>query len=129
MAKVLIIDDNEQLLRMHQKIIKFKGHEVIISTDGKKGLEKAVNEKPSIILLDIMMPEINGLEVLEKLKENQDTKNIPVIMLSNLSDEQHAQEAVTKGASKYIIKGDSDPNHIAQVIDETLGLKSSENKQ
>jgi CheY-like chemotaxis protein len=128
MAKVLIIDDNQQLLRMHQKILQFSGHEVHTATDGKGGFEKAKSEKPSIILLDIMMPEMDGLEVLEKLKEDQSTKNIPVLILSNLSDEEHAQESVKKGAEKYFIKGDSDPSQIADEIKAILGEKTESKK-
>ena len=128
MAKILIVDDNLQLLKMHQKILSFAGYEVEVAKDGKEGLEKVKSGKPSVILLDIMMPEMDGLEVLEILKSDQETKTIPVIMLSNLSDEVHAQEAVKKGAVKYFIKGDSDPSQIAEVIKEILGEKMESKK-
>jgi CheY-like chemotaxis protein len=121
MAKVLIIEDNQQIVRMQEKVLIFEGYEVEAAYNGSEGLEKAKTTSPSIILLDIMMPKMNGIEVLEKLKSDEATKNIPVIMMSNLSEESKAQEAMKKGAVKFIYKGESDPSEIANAIKEVLG--------
>ena len=83
--KVLIIEDEDLIARMYEKTLTFDGFEVEVAIGGKDGLEKAVNFKPDLILLDIMMPEPDGMEVLETLKRKPDTSGIPVVMLTNLS--------------------------------------------
>ena len=121
MAKILIIEDDLRLAQMYQKILAFAGNEVAVAADGEEGLEKVKTEKPSLILLDVMLPKLNGLDVLEKLKADPETKNIPVIMLSNLGDMQNAEKAMELGAIKYIQKGDTDPQQVTDLIQEILG--------
>ena len=120
MAKVLIVEDDPLMSRMYQKIFTFEGYEVEMAGDGEQGLEKAKTVKPTLILLDIMMPKMNGLEVLEKLKANDDTKAIPVVMLTNLAGQQDAETALTKGAVKYIIKSEYEPKQVANMVKEIL---------
>ncbi len=104
-TKVLITEDDPLMSRMYQKIFTFEGYEVIMAGNGEEGLEKAKLEKPTIILLDVMMPKMNGLQMLEKLKLDPDTKKIPVIMLTNLAGEKDAENAMSKGAVKYRLNG------------------------
>jgi CheY-like chemotaxis protein len=77
-------------------------------------------EKPSLVLLDIMMPKMNGLETLDKLKANPDTQHIPVVMLTNLAGQQDAEEALLKGAIKYIIKSEYEPKQVVDMVKEVL---------
>ena len=120
MAKILIVEDDPLMLRMYQKIFTFEKHEVEIAVDGEEGLAKAQSFMPTIILLDIMMPKMNGLQVLEQLKVNQVTKSIPVIMLTNLAGQQDAETALSKGAVKYIIKSEYEPKQIADMVEEVI---------
>lgn len=120
MAKILIVEDDSLMSRMYQKIFTFEGYEVEIATNGQEGFEKARLTKPTIILLDVMMPVLNGLQTLEKLKLDPETKTIPVIMLTNLAGQQDAETAMTKGAVKYIIKSEHEPKEVANMVKEIL---------
>lgn len=120
MAKVLITEDDPLMSRMYQKIFTFEGYEVVMAGNGEEGLEKAKLEKPTIILLDVMMPKMNGLQMLEKLKLDPATKSIPVIMLTNLAGEKDAENAMTKGAVKYIVKSEYEPKAVVDMVKEIL---------
>ena len=120
MAKVLIVEDDPLISRMYHKIFSFEKYEVEIAADGKEGLDKARQVKPTIILLDVMMPKLNGLEVLEKLKADEATKNIPVIILTNLSGQLDAETALAKGAVKYIIKSEHTPKEVVNMVKEII---------
>jgi len=122
MAKILITEDDPLMLRMYQKIFTLEKYEVEIATNGEEALEKvrAAAEKPALILLDIMMPKMNGLEALDKLKANPDFQKIPVVMLTNLAGQQDAEEALLKGAVKYIIKSEYEPKQVVDMVKEVL---------
>jgi len=120
MAKVLIVEDDPLMSRMYQKIFTFEGYEVNMAGDGQEGLDKARSDKPTIILMDIMMPKMNGLEALEKLKADPETKTIPVIMLTNLAGQQDAENALSKGAIKYIVKSEYEPKQVTNMVKEIL---------
>jgi OmpR family response regulator RpaB len=119
-TKVLIIEDDQLIQRMYGKIFTFEGYEVITASDGEEGLEKARTTTPTIILLDVMMPKLNGMQVLEKLKMDPATKTIPVVMLSNLAGDNDIETALAKGAVKYIIKSEHDPKEIADMIEQIV---------
>jgi OmpR family response regulator RpaB len=119
-TKVLIIEDDQLIQRMYGKIFTFEGYEVITASDGEEGLEKARTTSPTIILLDVMMPKLNGMQVLEKLKMDPATKTIPVVMLSNLAGDNDIETALAKGAVKYIIKSEHDPKEIADMIEQIV---------
>ena|ERR1039457_428828 len=118
--KILIIEDDSLMSRMYQKIFTFQKYEVEVAADGEEGLAKVASMHPTIILLDVMMPKMNGLQVLEKLKANPETKSVPVVMLTNLAGQRDAEEALSKGAIKYIIKSDYDPKEIADMVKEII---------
>ncbi len=124
MAKVLLIEDDPLMLRMYQKIFTFEKYEVEVAHDGEEGFEKAKITKPTIILCDIMMPKMNGLQVLEKLKLDPDTKAIPVVMLTNLSSDKDAENAMMKGAVKYIIKSQYEPKQITDMVKEIIAAST-----
>jgi len=122
MAQLLIIEDDELILRMYQKIFVFEGFDVSVANNGQDGLDKirAAKPKPALVMLDIMMPKMNGLEVLDKLKADPDTKTIPVVMLTNLAGQQDAESALAKGAVRYIIKSEHDPKEVTEIVKEIL---------
>lgn len=123
MPKILIVEDDPLISRMYQKMFTFEKFEVATAKNGQEGVEKATQQKPDAILLDVMMPELNGLEVLEKLKSQPETKNIPVIMLTNMSDAGDAEAFLEKGAVKYIVKSDYTPKQVADMVAEVLSPK------
>lgn len=111
--KILIIEDDPLLVKMYSTKFESEGFEVISAHDGETGLKMATETIPSLIILDIMMPKLSGLDLLKKLKANPKGKNIPVIILSNLSKEEDAKNALSLGAKEYLIKASLTP---AQVV-------------
>jgi two-component system, OmpR family, alkaline phosphatase synthesis response regulator PhoP len=103
-ARVLVVDDESDIVSTVQYRLEFCEFEVITATNGKEGLEKAANEKPDLILLDISMPVMNGHEMLEHLKNRPDLKDIPVIVLSAYSDAKDITKAADLGIVDYITK-------------------------
>jgi len=120
MAKILIIEDDPLMRRLYQKIFTFEKYEVESAEDGEEGLEKARKVKPTLILLDVMMPKMNGLQVLEKLKADPDLKKIPVVMLTNLAGQKDAETALAKGAVKYIVKSEYEPKQVSDMVKGVL---------
>ncbi len=120
MTQILIVEDDVLIGRLYQKIFTVEGYQVEVAVDGQQGLDMVRTFKPTLILLDIMMPKLNGLQVLEKLKVDPETKNIPVVMLTNLSSQQDAEAALLKGAVKYIIKSEQTPKQVFEVIKQLL---------
>jgi two-component system, OmpR family, response regulator ArlR len=120
MAKLLIIEDDPLMSRMYQKIFTFEGYEVDIANNGEEGLVKIKSNRPTLVLLDIMMPKMNGLEVLDRIKADSDVKSIPVVMLTNLAGIQDAETAMAKGAVKYIVKSEHEPKDIVNMVKEIL---------
>jgi CheY-like chemotaxis protein len=104
MGKILIIEDDPLVARMYQKVMGFEGMEVEVAENGLDGLKKAKEIKPVLILCDVMMPKLNGIEVLEHLKADKELKDIPVIMLTNLSGTQDAQAALSRGGGGLFSK-------------------------
>lgn len=122
MVKILIIEDDPVLSQMYKQILDLdKLYQTYISPDGIDGLEKASSLLPHLILLDIMLPKMNGLDVLEKLKTNPLTKSIPVIVLTNLEkNEEEKEKVISRGAAKYITKSDYDPKQLTVLVKEIL---------
>lgn len=102
--KILAIDDESDVLLVIEVSLKSAGYQVMTAGNGAEGLAIAKREKPDVILLDIMMPGMDGFEVLEKLHEDENTVNIPIIMLTALSDKTKIMEALNKGIDFYITK-------------------------
>jgi len=125
MAKVLIIEDEPLVARMFEKSIGASGHEVSTALNGKEGLKKMKEVMPDIVLLDIMMPEMNGMQVLEEMGKDPEIKNIPVVMLTNLSGKHDAELAISKGAVEYWVKKDAKPGDLAGKISELLQGKKT----
>lgn len=126
MTKVLIIEDEPLVVRMYEKSLRFEKFDVISALNGVEGLEKIRSEKPDIVLLDIMMPQMNGMQVLEEMGKDPALKDIPVIMLTNLSGDHDAELALSKGALQYWIKKDAKPQELGTRITEALNKTSKE---
>lgn len=112
MARILVADDELYILKMLDFRLKRLGHEIIDAVDGGQALEIATREKPDLVLLDIMMPVMDGFQVLRKLKSQEETKNIPVIMLTAKSQEKDIVTGLEAGAADYVTK----PFNFAELI-------------
>jgi DNA-binding response OmpR family regulator len=102
--KILVIDDKEELLMLVEIIFLDTGYEIISTTDSNMAFEYVVKEKPDIVILDIMMPKMNGWDVLKQIKGNQATKNIPVLILSVKADREDAEKSKELGADAIMRK-------------------------
>ena len=104
MKKILVIDDLPENVFLLQDRLESEGYEVITAYEGKSGLNKAISEQPDLILLDIMMPDITGLEVCQKLVNNDETSHIPIILVTAKTDAEDIKEGLEAGAFDYIKK-------------------------
>lgn len=104
MSLILAIDDDENLLKVVEKQLNKSDYKVVLASSGKKGLELAKTGNPDLILLDLMMPEMDGFAVLKELQKDDVTKNIPVIMLTSKSDKEDVVSAMRMGVSDYVVK-------------------------
>lgn len=116
MAKILIVDDDEALTTVFSTALKADGYEVVTAVDGKSGLEKAKTEKPTLILLDQVLPDIQGNEVLQTLKQEAETKDIPVAILSNFGQDELIKSAINAGAADYILKYQIEPQDLVNKV-------------
>ena len=120
MARILLVDDDTVLTRLYKNAFEHAGYEVDCAIDGKEALEKVKQEKPSLILSDTMMPHLDGIEMCKKLKSKKATKDIPVVIMSNLANEEDVEAALAAGAVKHINKRDSGPKEVVAQINEVL---------
>jgi CheY-like chemotaxis protein len=121
MKKVLIAEDEISLLEMFSSIVENSGnYKVTQAMDGEDAIKKIMENLPDIILLDIMMPKKDGIDVLIDLKRNSKTKNIPVIILSNISDKIQIEKALDLGACDYIVKTKIHLKDISNIINKYL---------
>jgi two-component system alkaline phosphatase synthesis response regulator PhoP len=103
-TRILIVEDEEILLTALSEELKQEGFQVLAAKDGVEGVEKALSEKPDLILLDLVMPRLDGIGALKQMKENADIKDIPVVILTNLSDYDKISDALSLGAMDYLVK-------------------------
>lgn len=120
--KVLLIDDDEDLVNIFSAALNKESFQTIFDLTGEEGLTKAKTEKPDIILLDQVLPDMSGNDVLKALKSDEETKNIPVILLSNFSQEELVKGAIDQGAVDYLFKYQVEPKDVVRKIKEALKL-------
>ena len=126
MKKILSIEDEHQLQNLLIKSFEREGYTFLQAYDGERGLQVARESHPDCILLDLILPKRGGFSVLEELKKDEKTKNIPVIILTNLDKSEDVERALRLGALMYLLKTDYDPTGIIQKVKkvlETHGLK------
>jgi len=122
--RILICEDEPDMRGLLQSMIESADYEVITAEDGQKGLDLAIKERPDMILLDLVMPKLSGFEVLEKLRYDPVTQEIPVIILSNLGQEKEVNKGKALGAVDYLIKADVHLTEILDKIGKHIDVKS-----
>lgn len=120
MNKILIVEDEESLLEALETKLKIAGFSTLRAKDGEQGLEVAKEESPDIILLDIIMPKMDGLTMLKHLRKDEKTKEIPVIILTNLVEGEKIEEAMANGTTDYLIKSNWKIEDVVKKIKERL---------
>jgi two-component system, cell cycle response regulator DivK len=102
--KILVVEDNEALRDVLARILKRMGYVPVLASHGKEGLEKAIAEKPNLIIMDIIMPVMDGWETARALRTNPDTKNIPILATTALSRPHELKACLDAGCNGYIVK-------------------------
>ena len=118
--RVLVVDDEPALLDIYTTKLKMENYDVLTAGDGLSGLELALHESPDIMLLDVLMPGKDGFDVLRDLRSAPQTKDLPVIILSNLGQEYEVRRGLSLGANRFLTKADLTPARVAQAVKETL---------
>lgn len=115
--KILVVEDDNFIRDVYQDLIKEAGYDVTVAVDGEDGLTKAREGGYDLILLDVMMPKMNGLKVLEELKANPPkTANGSIVLLTNLAQDPIINDALKNGAKAYLIKSDLNPDQLLEKI-------------
>lgn len=120
--KILVVDDSKVAAMTQQLILRsLKGCEVITAEDGIKGVEKAAAEQPDLILMDVVMPRMNGFEACRLIRNHEATESIPIIMVTTRSESAHVEEGFASGCDDYIFK----PIDAAQLLEKIEKLAES----
>lgn len=118
--KILLIEDEEMLSEMYKVKFEAEGFRFLRARDGEQGLEVAKKEKPDIILLDIIMPKVDGFAVLKMLKQDPDTKKVKIILLTNLGQEEDIKKGKSMGADDYLVKANFTPAEVVDKVRQVL---------
>jgi len=121
MKTILFIEDESALQKTFGEILTQEGYEMISALDGETGLALAKEKKPNLILLDLILPRVNGFDVLKQLKEDEGTKGIPVIVLTNLEGIGDVDKVIELGATTYLVKAQYSLEEVVEKIKKTLG--------
>lgn len=119
MSKILIVDDSPSQLHRLRKIVEQAGHQAVVAESGERALEIAHDENPAVILMDIVMPGMNGYQAKRRLGRNESTRNIPVIFVSTKDGEADRAWGMRQGATEYVTKP-VDPNSLLSAISEAM---------
>jgi DNA-binding response OmpR family regulator len=115
-TKILLIEDEEMLANMYEVKFKNEGFDIVKALDGAEGLEKAKTIKPDFILLDIIMPKMDGFSVLKALKEDDVTKDVPVMLLTNLGQDEDIERGKVLGSVGYLVKANITPSEVVDAV-------------
>jgi DNA-binding response OmpR family regulator len=119
-GKILIVEDDRYISKMYQLKLSLEGYDVQVAENGKDGVDKVKEFMPNIVLLDILMPELDGFEVLKIIKDDESTKDIPVLIMSNLGQEDHVEKGMQLGAIGYIVKSQYTPSKVVEKIKSVI---------
>ena len=117
--KILVVDDEPTIVRLMEFILARQGHEMIVAVNGEEALEKIKSQRPDLVLLDIMMPRIDGYEVAQRLRADPATVSLPIIMLSAKAQDEDIRRGVEVGVDEYVTKPFT-PDHLVQVVAKYL---------
>ncbi|MEK7090399.1 MAG: response regulator [Patescibacteria group bacterium] len=126
--KILLIEDDSTLAGALSQGLKDAGFDVITAMDGESGFNAAVEQKPALIVLDEILPKLEGLEVHKRLQAEESIRNIPVIMLTNVEDPRKVSQALEQGLKDYFIKADWSMADIVKKIKEKLAVSDKDQK-
>jgi len=117
---ILLVEDDEFLAELYATKLNLEDFEVALATDGEKGLKIIKEKKPDLVLLDIILPKMDGFEILKIMKADKKLKTIPVILLTNLSQKDEVKRGLALGADDYLIKAHFMPSEVVKKIKQTI---------
>lgn len=123
MKKVIIVEDDPFVRKFYERLFKDRDYEVLLAENGEIGIQLINENKPTLILLDIMMTPMSGLQVLEVLKNQNETKFIPIVMLTNIDDHATIKEAQRLGADGFMVKAKYEPDELRSQIENMIAEK------
>lgn len=118
--KILLIEDDLFLSDIYKTKFEQVGYIIQVAENGAEGVKKARASQPDLILLDIVLPKMNGIEVLDQLKSAEGTKSIPVVFLTNLGSDEDIKEGLKKGAAGYLVKSQFTPSEVVAEVEKIL---------
>jgi CheY-like chemotaxis protein len=121
MSSILVIEDDEAVRILYKRLFALEHYDIHVAADGTEGLRLAREVKPNLILLDILMPDMDGVDVLQKLKSDPETKNCIVLMMTNIGEESIIAESIGLGAAGYIVKAHCSPEQLLQEVATKIG--------
>jgi DNA-binding response OmpR family regulator len=127
MSKLVIVEDDMAIATMYQFKLEQSGYEVVLALDGVSALKVIDEHRPEVILLDLMLPLMTGSEVLAKLRETEWGKNLKVIVLTNINEDQAPAELRQLAIDRYVVKAQYTPSQVTGIVNEIMGVVDGQN--
>lgn len=127
--KILLVEDDNMISTMYKTKLEQAGYQVIVAADGAAALEQASTHSPSLIFLDIILPQLDGFTVLQELRLNPKFKEVPIIMLTNLGTSEDKDKGDKFGATDYLVKANLTPREVNETAEKYLGKAESPKKE
>jgi CheY-like chemotaxis protein len=129
MAKIMIVEDDPMLVEIYEKKLQGVGFEIKVVTSGRAVKDEAISWQPDLILLDVVLPDMDGFEILEAVKKEEAIRNIPIYVFSNLSAKEDIDRATSLGATGFLTKSSFTPSQLAEKVKELVGDSSSHSEE
>jgi CheY-like chemotaxis protein len=118
--KVLVVEDENELSGIYKKVLEKHGYKVMVATNGQEALDVVYDYDPRVILLDIKMPKMNGLEFLDNFEATEPSPSI--VVFSNIEEQKEVKQALASGANRYLLKAWASPNDLVRVVDDAFSI-------
>lgn len=119
-GKILVVEDEKILNEAYELILRNEGYEVVIAEDGEQAMDKVERFEPDLILLDLRMPRVNGIEFLKQFNAKEKHPKVKIVVFSNLDTQKEIDEAYKLGAHRYILKAWASPSELTKLVKDTL---------
>ena len=120
MEKVLLVEDDQFLIDIYTTKLKSEGFDLLLAQEGEEALEKIKNDKPDLVILDIVLPNVDGWQVLKQIKDIQGAEKIKILVLSNLGQKEEVEKGLKLGADKYLIKSNFTPSQVVAELKKLI---------
>lgn len=122
-VRILLVEDSQSTRLAYKRALEDAEFQVIEAGTGQEGWDKALSELPDLVLLDLILPDIHGLQVLKNIRSHVNTREIPVLILTNVQEAEEMQRTLSFGASRYVNKGNISPEKLIDLVNELLMMR------